>query len=100
MDTDTAHPFMGTTPQQGQQLAADPATTECVAGRALQYATAKSSENISGRQVNAVAKRFADGHYSIRSLFLQVATMPEAYAVPGLKTADNSLKISLAGGQR
>jgi hypothetical protein len=91
--------FVGAT-GLGQQLAADPAATECVAGRAMQYAMARSSDSISGRQVDALEKRFAADHYSIRGLFLQVTTMPEAYAVPGVRTAGDPMKISLATSRR
>jgi hypothetical protein len=91
--------FVGAT-GLGQQLAADPAATECVAGRAMQYAMARSSDSITGRQVDALEKRFAADHYSIRGLFLQVATMPEAYAVPGVRTAGDPMKISLATSRR
>jgi hypothetical protein len=64
----------------GKTMAESPSTTQCVAMRALSYATAKSSDDVSP-WVEGLDQRFAASGYSIRALFVQVATMPEAYQV-------------------
>lgn len=64
----------------GKAMAASPSTTQCVAMRALSYATGRPSEEISPL-VEALDQRFAAGGYGIRALFTQIATMPEAYRV-------------------
>jgi hypothetical protein len=79
----------------GKTLAASPDTTQCVAGRALQYATGMSSED-SGPYIEELDKRFSASGYGIRALFRQVATMPEAYRV-NIKPIDSgSAHISMA----
>ncbi|MET0251448.1 MAG: DUF1592 domain-containing protein [Novosphingobium sp.] len=70
-------PFSGT-PGLGKALAASPDTPQCVATRALSYATGRGGEDVSAL-VEPVTAKFAQGGYSIRTLFLDVATMPEAY---------------------
>lgn len=87
--------FVGAT-GLGQQLAASLDTTQCVASRALQYATARNSDEVS-RQVANLEKRFAAKGYNIRALFLNVATMPEAYTVPASQPVNGSVHVSLAG---
>lgn len=67
-------------PGLGAALAANPQTTQCVAGRALEYATGRPSSD-EADLVEGLEKRFAAQGYGIRALFLQVATMPEAYQV-------------------
>mgnify|MGYP001183649404 CR=1 FL=1 len=64
----------------GKTLAESADTTMCVASRALEYATGRPAENAD--TVEALLGRFESGGYRIRQLFLDVATMPEAYAVP------------------
>jgi hypothetical protein len=71
--------FQGS-PGLGAALAANPQTTQCVAGRALEYATGRMSDEESG-MIEGLHKSFAAQGYGIRALFLQVATMPEAYQV-------------------
>ena len=77
----------------GKQLAENPATTQCVASRALEYAVGRPSQD--GALIEAMTKRFADNGYTIRALFVTVATMPEAWRIaprgPQVQT-----KISLA----
>jgi hypothetical protein len=63
----------------GKLLAESPATTQCVASRALEYAVGSPPQ--SAKLVNRMTKTFADNGYAIRALFLQVATMPEAWRV-------------------
>jgi hypothetical protein len=71
----------------GQALAADPQTTQCVTTRAIEYATGRTSAADS--LVEAVEQGFAADKYSIRALFLRVATVPEAYQVNN-KPLDNA----------
>ncbi len=62
----------------GKAMAANPATSQCVAGRALEYATARTVEDAT-RDAPAVLKDFAASGYKIGTLFFRVATMPAAY---------------------
>jgi hypothetical protein len=66
-------------PGLGQALAANPATTACVASRALEYATGRPIDSHSS--VPDLIKSFAADNYRIKALFQQVATMPSAYRV-------------------
>lgn len=79
----------------GKTMAADPSTTQCVATRALSYATGKSSDDVSP-WVEALDKRFAAEGYSIRALFAQVATMPETYEVISKPLESAPAQLSLA----
>jgi hypothetical protein len=65
----------------GKALAANPAATECVANRALEYATGRSTDD-EVATLAALQKAFAASGYKIADLFLQVATMPDAWRVP------------------
>ncbi len=73
----------------GRTLAADPQTTQCVTTRAIEYATGRNEAADS--LVEGIEKGFAADKYTIRSLFLRVATAPEAYQVPG-KPLDDAVK--------
>jgi hypothetical protein len=64
----------------GKTMAASPSTTQCVAMRALSYATGRSGDDVSA-SVEPLEQKFAANGYNIRALFAQVATMPEAYRV-------------------
>ncbi|MBC2667821.1 DUF1592 domain-containing protein [Novosphingobium piscinae] len=63
----------------GQALAESRDTATCVASRALEYATGKPVDD--SARVDALTDRFAARNHRIRQLFLDVVTMPEAYAV-------------------
>jgi hypothetical protein len=63
----------------GKTLAASPDTTLCAASRAFEYATGRPSEN--GPLIAGLEAKFAQSGYSIRSLFLAVATAPRAYRI-------------------
>ncbi|MCI4592675.1 DUF1592 domain-containing protein [Sphingobium sp. BYY-5] len=82
---DTAGVFEGTAFQGnvglGKALAASKSTTECVAGRAFQYATGRTPADEDATAM-AIEQGFAANGYRIQALFLQVATMAEAYRVP------------------
>jgi hypothetical protein len=66
----------------GAQLAATPATTECVAQRAIEFATGRSVKKADAEQIH---KQFAAAGYRIKALFQQIATAPGLYAVPAAK---------------
>ena len=83
----------------GKTLAASPDTTQCVAARALEYATGFGSEDVSP-WVEALDKQFAASGYGIRALFLQVATMPETWRVTAAPLDRGDTKISYAGQRR
>jgi hypothetical protein len=63
----------------GKELAANPATTECVAQRAMEYAT---GSKLADGGVNPLYKAFAAGGYRIRDLFRQMVTNPILYRLP------------------
>lgn len=65
----------------GKALADSPDTAMCLASRALEYATGRPAEDAA--PFEALVERFTGQGYRIRKLFLDVATMPEAYAVEG-----------------
>jgi Protein of unknown function (DUF1588)/Protein of unknown function (DUF1585) len=65
----------------GRAVAANPSATECVANRALEYATGRSTEDAMEASF-ALQKAFAANGYRIADLFTQVATMPDAWRVP------------------
>jgi hypothetical protein len=79
----------------GKTMAESPSTTQCVAMRALSYATGKSSDDVSP-WVEALERRFAASGYAIRALFVQVATMPEAYQVTSKPIENTPAHVSLA----
>jgi Protein of unknown function (DUF1588)/Protein of unknown function (DUF1592)/Protein of unknown function (DUF1595)/Protein of unknown function (DUF1585)/Protein of unknown function (DUF1587) len=79
----------------GKALAASPDTTQCVASRALQYATGLGSEDVSSL-VEPLDKQFAAKRYSIRALFLRVATMPETWQVHAAPLDKGATTISMA----
>lgn len=63
----------------GRALAGSRDTTTCVATRALEYAMGRPIED--SARVDALSDRFTARNYRIRQLFLDVVTMPDAYAV-------------------
>ena len=79
----------------GKALAASPDTTQCVAARALQYATGLGSEDVSA-MVEPLDRQFAARRYSIRALFLRVATMPETWQVHAAPLDKGATTISMA----
>jgi len=62
----------------GKALAESPAVPECVASRAFEYAVGRHTEDPA--LLGALTKRFGDAGFGIRALFLEVATMPQAWA--------------------
>ncbi len=79
----------------GKVLAESPDTHQCAASRALEYARAMPSDD-DGDLVEALDKQFAADGYSIKALFLRVATLPENYQVkiPALQTG--ATRVSMA----
>lgn len=70
----------------GHALAASKSSTSCVASRALEYATGRSAD-ASEAMLAAVEKGFEASKYRFPALMLRIATLPEAYRVPGAKPA-------------
>ncbi|MCW1402757.1 DUF1588 domain-containing protein [Novosphingobium sp. MW5] len=64
----------------GQAMNASGATTQCVASRALEYATGRPAPEEG--LVKATEQAFAAKGYGIRSLFFQVLTSPQNWRVP------------------
>ncbi|MFM5930354.1 MAG: DUF1588 domain-containing protein [Novosphingobium sp.] len=64
----------------GQAMNASGATTQCVASRAMEYATGRPSNNEA--LVQTTEKAFAAKGYGIRALFFSVMTRPETWQVP------------------
>jgi hypothetical protein len=79
----------------GKTMAESPSTTQCVAMRALSYATGRSNDDVSPL-VEALDKRFAADGYGIRSLCADVATMPETYEVPSKPLETTPAHVSMA----
>lgn len=79
----------------GKAMAASQSTTECVAGRALEYAMGHSSQR---DKIKALEQVFAADGYRISKLFLRIATMPEAYLIqPAPAESDQPLTASTTG---
>jgi hypothetical protein len=78
----------------GMLLAANPATTECVASRALEYATGRSTEE-EGETVASLEKAFSQDGYRFSGLLLRIATLPETYQVRSAPLGDPP-KIAMA----
>jgi hypothetical protein len=78
----------------GHSMASNPQTTQCVTNRALEYATGRPVEN--ENLVAVVDKGFGSDKYSIRALFLRVATAPEAYQVVTKPLGDKSEHLTMA----
>jgi hypothetical protein len=77
----------------GQAMAKDPQTTQCVASRAIQYAMGRPT--VADELVETTEQGFAAAGYTIRSLFLKVATAPAAYQVIPAAIDNHSTQISL-----
>ena len=79
----------------GKAMAENVATTQCVTGRVLEYATAHSSDD-KYELVDQLEQKFAAQGYKIRSLFLDVATLPETYQVKAEPLDGGKTQVSLA----
>jgi hypothetical protein len=102
VDIDTAGKFEGSVfngaAGLGKALAENPATTECVASRMLEYATGKSTDE-DGETVAALEKAFAGDGYRFSALMLRIATLPASYRVRGVSPLVPS-QIALYEGAR
>ncbi|MBW8783913.1 MAG: DUF1588 domain-containing protein, partial [Novosphingobium sp.] len=78
----------------GKTLAASPDTTMCVASRALEYARGMPDED--SKLIERIEKGFANQGYSIRSLFLTVAALPESYEVKATPIDAGATHVSIA----
>ena len=98
---DTAGLFEGTAFQGnvglGKALAGSKSTTECVAGRAFQYATGRVPED-DGVLAGGIEQDFAKDGYRIQSLFLRVATMPQAYRIAATPLATPKIAMTISKG--
>ncbi|MES2157889.1 MAG: DUF1592 domain-containing protein [Pseudomonadota bacterium] len=98
---DTAGLFEGTAFQGnvglGKALATSKSTTECVAGRAFQYATGRVPED-DGVLAGGIEQDFAKDGYRIQSLFLRVATMPQAYRIAATPLATPKIAMTISKG--
>lgn len=81
----------------GKALAASKSTTECVAGRAFQYATGRVPED-NGGLAGGIEQDFAKDGYRIASLFLRVATMPQAYRIAATPLAAPQIAMTTRTG--
>jgi hypothetical protein len=64
----------------GKALAASKSTTECVASRALEYATGRHPGEETDL-ITGIEQGFEKQGYRMRSLFLQIAILPQAYRI-------------------
>ena len=78
----------------GEALSTSPDVTSCVATRALEYAVGRPTED-SGI-VEKLDRDFASAGYTIRTLFLKVATMPESWRVSAVPLDQAPTQVSLA----
>jgi len=85
--------FMGAT-GLGRSMAANPQTTQCVSNRAIEFATGRPVEDEA--LVNAVDQQFGAERYSIRALFMKVATMPAAYQITTTPLGTDAGHLSMA----
>jgi len=80
----------------GKMLAGNKATTQCVASRALEYATGRSNaENDNSALITNIEQLFASDGYRIPALFLRVATLPETYRVTPKPLQGGEPKVAL-----
>ena len=79
----------------GKAMAANKATTSCVAGRALEYATGRSNDqNDNSALITSLERLFASDGYKVPALFLRVAALPEAYRVTTKPLESGSPKVA------
>jgi hypothetical protein len=67
----------------GKAVAESESAAQCVANRAIEYATGQSSDS-DELAAAKLEKQFAGDGYRMRALFLRLATMPELYRVKAL----------------
>lgn len=77
-----------------QALAADPATTQCVVKRALEYATGHPTQN-NAPTLASLHQKFATSGYRIRTLFQQVATLPSTLQISPVSEPGNTPRSAM-----
>ncbi|MFM5906838.1 MAG: DUF1588 domain-containing protein [Novosphingobium sp.] len=77
----------------GQAMNGSGATTQCVASRAMEYATGRPSANET--LVQTTEKAFAAKGYGIRALFFNVMSRPETWQVPKGGPVSGATHVSL-----
>ena len=83
----------------GRALASNPATTQCVASRALEYATGRSTDDAEAA-VQALDKGFAADGYRFRALMLRIATLRSLYQIEGTTPASAPQTLASIKGLR
>jgi len=76
-------------------LAGDPAVTQCVVKRAIEYATGQPTQNSAA--MAALDQKFEASGYRIRALFLEAATLPSTLEVaraPGQSKSPQSAMLT------
>jgi hypothetical protein len=79
----------------GEALSKSEAITQCISSRGLEYATGSSSDD-QYELVEDLNSRFAAGGFKIRGLFLDIATMPEAYQAKSESLSPGETKVTFA----
>ncbi|MCB2079047.1 MAG: DUF1592 domain-containing protein [Novosphingobium sp.] len=79
----------------GKTLAESQDTSWCVSSRALEYALGETPDTVSP-MVEKLEADFAASGYRIRDLFLNVATLPEAWQVPEQKLDQGKTSLTMA----
>lgn len=78
----------------GQAMASNPAAGQCIAGRALEYASGHAMDEDAAR-VEALAGKFATQGYKIRALFRDVAASPDNYRIKSTPLDVGPTRVSL-----
>ena len=78
----------------GQAMARNPAASQCVAGRALEYASGHAVDQETAR-IEALAGKFAAQGYKIRALFREVAASPDSYRIKAAPLDAGPTRVSL-----
>ncbi len=78
----------------GKALAASQSATECVVGRALEYATGRTNSG-NDALIAALEKGFKADKYRFPALLLRIASMPETYRVQTIKPSADSAKVAM-----
>ncbi|MDP3677390.1 MAG: DUF1592 domain-containing protein [Novosphingobium sp.] len=78
----------------GQAMAQNPAAGQCVAGRALEYASGHAVDQETDR-IEALAGKFAAQGYKIRALFREVAASPDSYRIRSKPIDAGATRVSM-----
>jgi hypothetical protein len=80
----------------GKALGDNPATTQCVTQRAIEYATGRQAKEA---DVEKLYNDFSAGGYRIRSLFRDVVTSPDFYRVAAPAPAGKAGRVAVLTSQ-